>query len=512
MNDAQGSGVAAVSSDSNPMPTTGRVEGWVRYYEYFHKLNADMQTTSEISAQRRSWGPGFPPPRVTKEDACFEAIAQAIREQDMPLVHIEDGADGSAVLSDKVSGIPGGRKLTDNDLALVHAQLRAAAYSSNMRALAAEEAQQQEIAQQAAEAGRKKASTKRSGKGDDSVSPTACAAAIETLLWFGLALGESDKGFQGPEGGSELDAVAMGAAAMALAPGKKKGKGSVSASTLMELDALSSQLFDIYDASHVPEEPPLSPTGVAPGASRAFTSSLPQAMPDLSSWDWEAATSEANNMIVLHDAAPDAVKVAPPATDDSRSPILTGSGSESSEVDDGARHTPVSPMTPVAAAPLAAPTHPRAPTDTVQPLSLAGPLNEGNVSLQRLSSMGSVYAESHATTEGTWPATSSPEMSPVRSSTDASEASPNRATRRSPREQRPSRPHEIKAPLLTWEKERDAVRMPHCKSARRTESIASEEVLDNRLQLNLPLVLGAATTVDFVADPHLTSAAKRQRA
>ena len=123
------------------------------------------------------------------DSSVFASIAEAIRKHDKPLVHIEDDEDGSAVrassrrapvmtddpkeddfvtrdaalllprertvcsrcalrvarvpqkLGAGVSGIPGGRTLTDADLAVVRAQLRAAAHSSNQRAAqAAEEA------------------------------------------------------------------------------------------------------------------------------------------------------------------------------------------------------------------------------------------------------------------------------------------------------------------------------------------------------------------------------------
>ena len=43
MSDAMSRWIAPVSDELPPVPASGRVEGWVRYYEYFHKLNADMQ-------------------------------------------------------------------------------------------------------------------------------------------------------------------------------------------------------------------------------------------------------------------------------------------------------------------------------------------------------------------------------------------------------------------------------------------------------------------------------------
>ena len=45
---------AATELQSETKTTTGRVEGWTHYYEYFHKLNADMQVDRD----------GLPPARA----------------------------------------------------------------------------------------------------------------------------------------------------------------------------------------------------------------------------------------------------------------------------------------------------------------------------------------------------------------------------------------------------------------------------------------------------------------
>eukprot|EP00324_Dicrateria_rotunda_P011361 CAMPEP_0206174372 /NCGR_PEP_ID=MMETSP1474-20131121/51857_1 /ASSEMBLY_ACC=CAM_ASM_001110 /TAXON_ID=97495 /ORGANISM="Imantonia sp., Strain RCC918" /LENGTH=164 /DNA_ID=CAMNT_0053583845 /DNA_START=28 /DNA_END=519 /DNA_ORIENTATION=+ len=151
--------------ESPPAPSP-RVEGWVQYYEYFHRLNEDMQRTSEAGAQRRSSASSQPlaPPFLKRDTTCFDAIVASMKLHDKPLVHIEDAADGSAMLStDKVSAVPGGRTLTDSDLALVRAQLRAAAQASNMRAAAAAEEDTAMAAAAAAEEAKATAGAKASG-------------------------------------------------------------------------------------------------------------------------------------------------------------------------------------------------------------------------------------------------------------------------------------------------------------------------------------------------------------
>jgi len=170
------------SISPEPQPTVGRVDGWTRYYEYFHKLNEHMQQTAELSAQRRSRleDPSLPAlkPVPVRDHSCFESIAELIREHDKPLVHIEDGESGQ-----EKESLGQGRTLTETDLRLVHAQLRTAAHASNLRAAVAREAEQRELGDLTAATGEVKKETNADGKPNH-------AAAMETLVWFGLALGE----------------------------------------------------------------------------------------------------------------------------------------------------------------------------------------------------------------------------------------------------------------------------------------------------------------------------------
>lgn len=124
---------------------SGRMDGWAKYYEYFHKLSSDMQVaaqtrarerpdacarqhrvalltlmcasrascgqaTTELAAQRRTshFDPlslvGLPPLKASgvhksgsSGSSCFESIATGIKLHDKPYVQIEDGEDGSAV-------------------------------------------------------------------------------------------------------------------------------------------------------------------------------------------------------------------------------------------------------------------------------------------------------------------------------------------------------------------------------------------------------------------------------
>ena len=112
---------------------------------------------------------------------------------DKPLVRI-DGADEAPAKP----GTDGRRTLCDSDLMLVRAQLRAAAQSSNMHADFFAEAQEELLAATA-----KDSATGVLGMpgdadslfGDDIVGIASdkgavSGAAMETLLWFGLALGE----------------------------------------------------------------------------------------------------------------------------------------------------------------------------------------------------------------------------------------------------------------------------------------------------------------------------------
>ena len=108
---------------------------------------------------------------------------------------------GRQVLSG--GGGNGERMLTEDDLALVRQRLRDAAQHSNLRAAAAAEADQAKLA--SAEL------LKVTGKRD----AVTCAAAIETLLWFGLALGEPPR-----PGGDRPDDCAVGSAVKEISLGQ----------------------------------------------------------------------------------------------------------------------------------------------------------------------------------------------------------------------------------------------------------------------------------------------------
>ena len=151
------------------------------------------QQTSEASAQRRSCSDVNFTLKPT-DSACFDAIALCIEASDKHLVRIAD-SDGSNARS----AVEGGRTLCEADLALVRAQLRAVAqsYSSHTDSDAqedvfAETAQDIESAvlNQLGDSARQASISRRSGE------PGACAAAIETMLWFGIALGEPPRSLQ----------------------------------------------------------------------------------------------------------------------------------------------------------------------------------------------------------------------------------------------------------------------------------------------------------------------------
>lgn len=174
------------------------LEGWAQYYEYFHKLNADMQQTSEASAQRRRCSDVKITLKPT-DSACFDAIARRIEVSDKHCVRIE--GDGSNAQS-----AHGSRILTEADLALVRAQLRMAAQSSSLNIdpdeqdedILLEAAQDIEVAV-LSQLGDSARQTKRSAE------PGAGAAAIETLLWFGLALGEAPRSPQQQQMARQLE-------------------------------------------------------------------------------------------------------------------------------------------------------------------------------------------------------------------------------------------------------------------------------------------------------------------
>jgi len=185
-----------------------RVEGWVQYCEYFHLLDADMQRMSEVSAQRYSatgmWEEGECRVRATDHNKCFEAIVTKSIGRDRPLVEMEDespdGSEGGLILDDGSGTAAGRRVLREADLTVVRSKLRAAAYSSNLR-VAAEERLAGGLQPEPplALGGMAPPRGKKLKAPSPSDTPT-CAAAIETLLWFGLALGENSSRTGGSEG------------------------------------------------------------------------------------------------------------------------------------------------------------------------------------------------------------------------------------------------------------------------------------------------------------------------
>jgi len=185
---------ATACEESSAGAQCKHVDGWVQYYEYFHKLNADMQQTSEASAQRRSClDVSFTVKPM--DSSCFDAIARSIETTDKHLVRIADGQGMTAE-----NAVEGSRTLCEADLALVRAQLRAAAQSSTRLTQDLAEAQEELLAETAQDI---ETAVRNQMGSCCAVSPKArgadpgtCAAAIETLLWFGLALGEPPRSLQ----------------------------------------------------------------------------------------------------------------------------------------------------------------------------------------------------------------------------------------------------------------------------------------------------------------------------
>ena len=160
------------------------------------------QQTSEASAQRRRGSDAKITLKPT-DPACFDAIARCIEASDKHIVRIE--GDGSN--AQQRAG--GSRTLCEADLALVSAQLRAAAQSSSLNIdpddqedILLEAAQDIEVAV-LSQLGDSARQTKRSA------DPGAGAAAIETLLWFGLALGEPPRSPQQQQMARQLEQQQM---------------------------------------------------------------------------------------------------------------------------------------------------------------------------------------------------------------------------------------------------------------------------------------------------------------
>eukprot|EP00965_Chrysotila_dentata_P241171 6204130-Pleurochrysis_carterae.AAC.6 len=248
--------------DSEPVVNARaeRVEGWQKYYEYFHLLDADMQgvtphrmalmfassrcpqKTSSVS--KRRYGSDKCNQltdtasacviRARKGDDCFEEIMSQVKKLDKPLVRLATEDDeGKDLKIDEATGV---RILGQSDLEAVQKQLRAAAISSNQRANSAAAVDDLSPAELAAEVTARQdqlheypctleARLKHAyffhfravaseldgiqlpvaplGGSDGALGdsdPSTCSAAIETLLWFGLALGEKPQRKGGKKG------------------------------------------------------------------------------------------------------------------------------------------------------------------------------------------------------------------------------------------------------------------------------------------------------------------------
>lgn len=270
--------------------SANRVDGWSHYYQYFNKLDADMEHTHELAATRRTpAGSTTPLARegAIEEGKCFEKIADAIKGSDKPLVQLEDDENGGVRLSAEVTGLPNGRTLTNEDLRQVRAQLRAKAHASNLRSLppinalegqgdplppglraqAGAESAKAALAASAKAAGKKPsnaAGKKKVGKDGEPDAATS-AAAIETLLWFGMALGEG-KGRKGDAGSSDA----------ALAPLRLGRAPAPRVSSFIDLEQLS-RCFDEHDA-----DPSMGGGPAVPGFEEV----------NFAAWDWVSAMSE----------------------------------------------------------------------------------------------------------------------------------------------------------------------------------------------------------------------------
>jgi len=186
-----------------PTPRSQRMEGWVRYCEYFHMLDADMQHTVNVTNRRLGMDDGQSQSggrvRAREHDKCFDTIVATIRENDKPLVR-EGGKDGKLILGEGTGAADSEMPTLGNaDLAMVRARLRAAAASSNLPS--------ELPADFAVELGDilnpkpiSQTISQRKRNLLDSSDPSTCAAAIETLLWFGLALGETPRARQARDG------------------------------------------------------------------------------------------------------------------------------------------------------------------------------------------------------------------------------------------------------------------------------------------------------------------------
>lgn len=182
------------------------IDGWQKYCEYFHTLDADIQHTSALAAQRYSSSSapgGGTQLRAREDDGCFDYILSCIKK-DKPLVRLVNDEEDPLVPDDNIPEGANVRVLAQSDLELVQKQLRAAAFSSNKKAVAATAAEHAEMAAEVAAEMDDIELPDSLHQGHGHASAVSgedghkCTAAIETLLWFGLALGEAPKRHDGP--------------------------------------------------------------------------------------------------------------------------------------------------------------------------------------------------------------------------------------------------------------------------------------------------------------------------
>lgn len=190
------------SSTLPPDAPGEHMQGWKACWELFHALDSDIQKTSEVIAQRRAGQVRRLDVDALESGRKFEAVAALIRDHDKPLVRIADDDDDDEEFSlldlgelEHDQNKSGARTLRSKDLELVRAELRAAAHSSNLRALEfSGSGGQHALGMHDLIVGiGGGVPTGLKGPNGNGKSST-CQAAIETLLWFGLALGDAKDG------------------------------------------------------------------------------------------------------------------------------------------------------------------------------------------------------------------------------------------------------------------------------------------------------------------------------
>lgn len=226
------------------------MDGWALYHTYFHKLNADMERTTERVAQRRNsaalaiaaddmegLAPLKPVPVESStsssgDSSVFASIAEAIRKHDKPLVHIEDDEDGSATSRKK--GELGSSK---GEIGSSKGELGAGMGSGAVVSAGVAAQGNGADAAGAGETAAGKGTAAGSGAvvGGASSETSTCAAALETLMWFGMAIGAPAAPGRKQGGG------------LAHAGGAAAPKGSLTAvGSFVDLEQLS-RCFDEFD-------------------------------------------------------------------------------------------------------------------------------------------------------------------------------------------------------------------------------------------------------------------------